>query len=164
MSGPLLESSARLTVFTRSLKPMNLRLILTFGYLFSKFAVICSITSCRPGFWLSYDQTLSSTGPSDSNPLVLGGVAVGEFTPDVRAYAGPVNVAAVSATHSAIAPSTSFLMVPPLRWVSRSSDGVVRKRLGVSSVGLRGDLQRPIGRVDDGHGREYGLNAEPPQT
>ena len=85
MSGPLLESSARLTVFTSELKSMNLRLILTFGYFFSKFAVICSMTSCRPGFWLSYVQTLSSTGPSDSNPLVLGGVAVGEFTPDVRA-------------------------------------------------------------------------------
>src|SRR4051812_45764929 len=98
MSGPLLDASARLTVFTSELKSRNLRLILTFGYFFSKFAVICSMTSCRPGFWLSYVHTVSSTGPSDPNPLILGGVAVGEFTPDVRANAGPVNVAAVSAT------------------------------------------------------------------
>ena len=108
MSGPLFESSARLTVFTSELKSMNLRLILTFGYLFSKFAVICSMTSCRPGFWLSYVQTLSSTGPSDWNPLVFGGVAVGEFTPDVRANAGPVSVAAVSANAKRHRPEHEF--------------------------------------------------------
>src|SRR3954447_5863141 len=68
MSGPWSDASARGTTLTRLLKSLKTMLIFTLGYFLVKFAESSFSTGSRPGSWLSYDQIVSVTGPSLSNP------------------------------------------------------------------------------------------------
>src|SRR3954469_10185658 len=125
MSGPLSDASARLTVSTRLLKSLNVRLIFTFGYFAMNCLVRSVITGIRPGSWLSYDHTLSSIGPSDSKPSVCtvgsaaavepagaGGVSGGAGAAAVVALESEPGVPPQAATTSAPSSASSAAIVP----------------------------------------------------
>src|SRR3954468_23596773 len=95
MSGPLSEASARFTTATMLLKSLKVRFTLTFGYFCSNCFVSSVMTGIRPGSWLSYDQTSSLIGPSDSKPSVFtvgAAAAVLPAAPEVSLAAGAAGV------------------------------------------------------------------------